>query len=60
MPSLFYEEYFPILIAFIVSIALSVIIYVLGYFSSDARREDRRSQINRRPRHTPGARDHRR
>lgn len=34
MPSLFYEEYFPILIAFIVSIALSVIIYVLGYFLS--------------------------
>jgi NADH-quinone oxidoreductase subunit A len=34
MPSLFYEEYFPILVAFIVSIALSVIIYVLGYFLS--------------------------
>ena len=34
MPSLFYEEYFPILVAFLVSIVLSVIIYVLGYFLS--------------------------
>ena len=34
MPSLFYEEYFPIWVAFIVSIALSFILYGLGYFIS--------------------------
>ena len=34
MPSLFYEEYFPILIAFLVSIILSFVLYGAGYFLS--------------------------
>lgn len=34
MPSLFYEEYFPILIAFLVSIILSLVLYGAGYFLS--------------------------
>lgn len=34
MPSLFYEEYFPILIAFFVSITLSFVLYGAGYFLS--------------------------
>jgi len=34
MSSLFYEEYFPILVAFIVSITLSAILYVAGYLLS--------------------------
>jgi NADH-quinone oxidoreductase subunit A len=32
MPSLFYEEYFPIWVALFVSIFLSIIIFALSYF----------------------------
>jgi len=34
MSSLFFEEYFPLWVSFIVSITLSVILYALGYLLS--------------------------